>query len=1049
MRPDDFPDAYEFRLDLGEGSMGAVYLATSLVNQGQCAIKILNTHADRKGTSERSFNREVRAMARLDHASIIKIFDYGRTPAGSPFLAMEYVPGTSLHEYITGPWRWAQLWNVLDNLLSGLAHAHARDMIHRDLKPSNIIIMPDMVGPGSVKILDFGIALALHDAEKATRRIEGTPAYIAPEAASGDVAASGPWTDLYSLGVILFEILTGDLPFHGRNLLSHHQRTPLPDLKIRPDVEAPQGLIPIVLRLLEKSTVKRFHSVAGVRRALQALAPMPEPLPLSAPEFGDLWADDDDITYDRGTISPVVGPTGTGLIHLREPPLAGRAQARAVLRHAADLALAGAGPRLVIIEADAGFGKSRLADWLRENVAEAGEMRTLIARSDPQTTDAGLRQGILRYIGAPTLTREEAPKMLQQAFSDPGLCELAYDALFGEHGEQTQQQTNNAFYQLLQHFALEGPMLFQAEDAHWSPEGRVLRLIQKLINTKGLEHLLVVVTMRPGLRPSVQQMRNSLLELTKTDHIELGPIPPFDLAPSLESLAQLPPGIAEAASISAAGNPLIALESIRAFVESEGLSSAPIDPSTVLQERIEQATRGEHGEILRSILVRSTLLGRSFTTRPLLRLCAVPDVPNPLPLPTTEEELESYIEEAIHAGLCVEQGEGRWRFSHDLVRTQLRQICRSMPNFVALNLAAAKIKAGRARKDHTGIEVEVVARHLWDGEQHEKALRLGLEGAERLCRSGMMSHAASFTRRLIEWNDKDPTFTPEERGLVHLICSEACEQSGQLHEAENLAKTVVDIARGADLPALAARAASRIGLLCLRNDNVSNAERWLWDALRFARVSGDPRARADAHFSLGQYYLRAHQYRSAYQSFESSLESALAGELKPEEMAARKALAILSRQEGRLEQATDTFLNLLQIAQEESLEVEALEIRHELGLCAWRANDPVQAQQYFEEVNKGARGNLYVLEFNAALGLAWSFAAQDQWFEVDVPLIQAEDLRHDVRRHNDEINELRRSFIDLAYEKGYDEYAIRVERLTQTPDSSSFMSNRSSAISEH
>ena len=205
MHPADFPEGYTPHYELGVGSMGRVWLARTVPGGSHCAVKVLNLRKDRRGSAERSFNREVRAMARLDHPGIIQVHDFGRTEAGSPFVAMEYVSGSPLNPYMRAEWNWPRLWNLLDGLLGALGHAHSRELVHRDLKPGNIIVLPDRVGPGAIKLADFGIALAIVDANRSDRRIEGTPAYIAPEAASGDVAAVGPWTDLYSLGIMLFE----------------------------------------------------------------------------------------------------------------------------------------------------------------------------------------------------------------------------------------------------------------------------------------------------------------------------------------------------------------------------------------------------------------------------------------------------------------------------------------------------------------------------------------------------------------------------------------------------------------------------------------------------------------------------------------------------------------------------------------------------------------------------------------------------------------------------------------------------------------------------
>ena len=118
----DFPNGYTPEHELGEGSMGRVWLARVDANGGHCAIKVLNLRNDRKGSAERSFNREVRAMARLEHPGVIEVFDFGRTEAGSPFVAMEYVSGSALNPYMRGSWTWPQLWNLLHGLLLSLIH---------------------------------------------------------------------------------------------------------------------------------------------------------------------------------------------------------------------------------------------------------------------------------------------------------------------------------------------------------------------------------------------------------------------------------------------------------------------------------------------------------------------------------------------------------------------------------------------------------------------------------------------------------------------------------------------------------------------------------------------------------------------------------------------------------------------------------------------------------------------------------------------------------------------------------------------------------------
>ncbi len=1031
MDPDDFPTGYRPCRELGHGSMGTVWLAWHAQTEGHCAVKVLSLRNDRRGSAERSFNREVRAMARLHHPNIIEVHDYGRTPKGSPFVAMEYAPGASLHSYVRGAWTWPQLWTLLDGLVAGLGHAHARDLVHRDLKPGNVMVAPDKVGPGAIKLADFGIALAVTEASRASRRIEGTPAYIAPEAASGDVASTGPWTDLYSLGVMLFEVLTGDLPYHGRHLLAHHQRSPLPPIIVRDDVDVPRGLVDITRKLMAKSPVERFRSVAGLRDALAALGPLPTPVPLG-PAPGRSRLDDDPPTGAE-PIRPMRGPAGPALFHLRQPALVGREGAKQVLKVAAEAVLTGQGPRVVLIEGDAGLGKSRLAGWLREEMEEAGLMRTMTVRSEPQTrTGGGLRQAVLRYIGAPTLAKHAAPEVFAQAFPDETLRRQALETLWAQpqgegpgFGELLVKRAGDMLAALIG----PRPFLFMSDDAQWSPEGRVLRLVHRLGRDPTLSRLLMVVTLRPSDRTTVQAARRALLKLPGAQLIQLAHLTPRDLAPALEGLAPLPAGIAEAACISAAGNPLLALEAVRAHLEDEGLGSAPADPNAVLAQRIERASQGPGGGELRSALARATLLGRSFTVKPLAQLCAVPGDPDAPALPTEADAVEALLERAGAAGLAIEQGPGRWRFSHDLVRAQFREVCRLLANWPALNLAAAELKKKRAAVDPTGIELEVVARHHWEGGERALGMRQGVESVQRLHAAGLMGHATSFTRRLLEWDDRTQLLSAEDRCELRLLGSDAAEHAGQPFEAERHALAAVELARRNYLPALGARAASRVGVLKIQADDVTTAERWLWDALRFARQSGDAKARSNAHLSLGQLYNYTEKKSLALTAFEASLEGARQAGLDAEALAARAAIARIDRLEGRTERAERTFEQVARAAQEAGLEVMALDARLQLGLCAWVRDDPDDAKVAFDEVRRGARGNLFVLEFQACLGEAWAHAAGGAWTDCEMALMQAEDLRYDVRMHDPEVERLRQDLRALAQDAHRVDVVERADRL--------------------
>src|ERR1700709_2487048 len=193
---------YEILREVGGGGMAVVYLARQTDLDRFVALKELGAfHASDESFAQR-FLRESRVAGSLSHPNVVTVHDYFQHD-GPPYIAMEYVERGSLRPYV-GKMSLAQIGGVLEGLLAGLAHAEQHGIVHRDLKPENLMVTSD----GRVKIADFGIAKATGALQTGSFRTEtgttiGTPAYIAPEQAMG--AEVGPWSDLYSLGVIVFE----------------------------------------------------------------------------------------------------------------------------------------------------------------------------------------------------------------------------------------------------------------------------------------------------------------------------------------------------------------------------------------------------------------------------------------------------------------------------------------------------------------------------------------------------------------------------------------------------------------------------------------------------------------------------------------------------------------------------------------------------------------------------------------------------------------------------------------------------------------------------
>ncbi len=255
---------------LGKGGMATVYRAHHKLVDRPCAIKILSAQFAQDPTTRERFRRESRHAQRLAHPNIIEIFDQGETEEGIPFLVMEMLEGSSLADVLArGRLPMARALTIGIEMSCALARAHDFEVIHRDLKPENVFLLPG----DHVKLLDFGIARCTQDARITNLgEIFGTPQYMAPE--RGTSIDAGPAADLYALGFILFEMLTGQLPFTATDpatwMMKHMKETP-PHLR-QFFQDAPEALDRLLFDLMAKQPEARPVDAHQVEAALSAIA---------------------------------------------------------------------------------------------------------------------------------------------------------------------------------------------------------------------------------------------------------------------------------------------------------------------------------------------------------------------------------------------------------------------------------------------------------------------------------------------------------------------------------------------------------------------------------------------------------------------------------------------------------------------------------------------------------------------------------------------------------------------------------------------------------
>jgi serine/threonine protein kinase len=280
-------DRYELEELVGTGGMSSVFRAHDRQLERRVAIKILHEHyADDPEYLER-FRREARAVARLSHPNIVTVIDRGDDD-GRQYIVFEHVNGENLKELVVRSGR-LPVPRALELALAvadGLAFAHDHGLVHRDVKPQNVLLSNE----GEVKVTDFGIARSLHVEHGMTQTgtVLGTGEYLAPEQASGRPIS--PATDVYSLGVVLWELLAGDVPFSGENFVAvalRHVNEPPPHLRERrPDVSP--RLDAAVERALAKDPARRFPSMAAFAKELRACLAEAEPAAPPPPAEDDL-----------------------------------------------------------------------------------------------------------------------------------------------------------------------------------------------------------------------------------------------------------------------------------------------------------------------------------------------------------------------------------------------------------------------------------------------------------------------------------------------------------------------------------------------------------------------------------------------------------------------------------------------------------------------------------------------------------------------------------------------------------------------------------------
>ncbi len=742
-----------------------------------------------------AFAVEVEAVARLDHVSIVHVYDHGLTPEGRAWMAMELCSGGSLAHL--PPTSWVGVRRSTEAILAALAHAHAHDVLHRDLTPANVLIgAPGDARPG-LKLTDFGLSFAR---PKHANVVLGTPAWMAPELFLPDPDL-GPWVDFYALGALLWYLVTGDAPFGiarpPEALALAHAEAPLPQLHPRMPVP---GELPDLLRwLLAKDPADRPRTTAEVIEALLLVDGMTP----SAPRA----------TVQRPPMR-LVG-TGLGLFGLRPVPLVGRDGERAALTAEIQRVVDGEGPRVVAITGDPGLGASRLARWALEHVREAGIGNGVVAtRSVPRA--------LARHLGVTGPSPRLEARLRRLGAEDPYEWLAAAALLFPEEDDRsgalrltTAAERNAVTRRLLARLGARAPFVLVLD--HHDGEG----VLEGLADGTDLDRVLILLAGAPGPADTT---------------IHLGPLTLPHQIQLVEGLLALSGSLASQVRARAGGNPGFAVQIVAdlvarglleagedGFVLAEG--ATPTLPDSLhawWSERLAAAGRMDTLEL-------AAVLGPTVDSAEWADACAAAELDEPEP------------ERVLDAGLA-EGTLATWRFAHPLARESLIRRAAEGGRLTRWHDAAAA-----ALLDRPG-SADRLGTHLLAAGRRTEAVPVLLGSARRAVRAGDDGAARPLVDRLLEAVGAD---TDAAATSARLYRAQLLTRQGRLAEAALLAEPALQAIQGNGWDTLLPSVLSLCGELARLAGDPTRARALLEPALARAEADNDLVEAAHVHRHLG------------------------------------------------------------------------------------------------------------------------------------------------------------------------------------------------------
>jgi ABC-type oligopeptide transport system substrate-binding subunit/tRNA A-37 threonylcarbamoyl transferase component Bud32 len=728
-------DRYRLESEIGRGGMAAVYRARDEMLNRAVAVKVLSERG--LGTAGRArLVHEAQAAAQLNHPNIVTIHDVGEVD-GTPYIVMELVEGGSLHDRASHPEgdpegdrppaSTVETVRIARQVCTALEHAHAHGIVHRDLKPENVLLSAD----GTAKLSDFGLALSIASRTTTEGVIAGTVFYLAPEQALGQ-ALDGR-TDLYAIGVMLYELTAGRLPFAAEDplaVVSQHLYTPVvPPSTYKDDI--PPALETLILQLMSKRPEDRPASAGELRRALESIDLSPAKTGLAGPAS----------TLER---------IARGHLVARERELH---EARSLWQQAA----AGQG-QVLLISGEPGVGKTRLTRELAaqaavsggtvltgECYAEAGAPYAPISQIIQQAVDGRSpgELGLPEFVVADLLTlapvlRAHHPDLPANPPVDP---------------QTEQQRLSESVVLLLSALSSHGPVLLVLEDAHWA-DGASLSLLRHLARRSHQPdlRLLTVMTYREVELDEARALNEVLLDLSREHlaaRIKLTRLTRDQTGEMLAVLFQeeITPDFLDGIYRETEGNPFFVEEVCKALIEQGVLTreggrwqrpsmaevQVPQSVRVAIQSRLAKLP-----EDAQEMLRRASVVGREFDVDVLRRVC---DLDEDRLIDTLEAAERAQLIEELHRPGEARSASPRFTFLHALIPHTLAEGVGGLRRQrIHRRVAEALEQLGADRLDELAPRI---GRHFAEAGEWDKA-------AEYLLRAGDQAYRLYAYQEAIE-----------------------------------------------------------------------------------------------------------------------------------------------------------------------------------------------------------------------------------------------------------------------------------------------------------